>query len=95
MEMGSQNLENGDDTTLGLGVTCSHQARFPAPTGRFILAQGKSASADAALGMRRSGDGRLKACFIGRRIPAMMKQTFSLRLTLFTSPRALPWASMR
>ena len=65
------------------------------PTGSCILAQGKTASAVAALGKGRSLNGRLKVCFIRSGKIVLMMQTFSLRILLFTPPRALPWASMR
>jgi hypothetical protein len=52
----------------------------PRPTASPILAQGKAASAAAALGCGRKTIRRLKACPINQPndAPALMKQAFSL-----------------
>ncbi len=65
------------------------------PTASCILAQGKPASAVAALGVRLKPDRRLKACCISHRVADVMRQAFSLRTHIAPQPRALPWASMR
>ena len=65
------------------------------PTGSFILARGKTASAVAALGKRGKENGRLKACLIGSTKIVLMTQAFSLPSDQNLPPRALPWSSMR
>jgi len=61
--------------------------RDAAQRAQVILAQGKTASADAALGGTRRSEGQAESLHHSSRKPVRMKQAYSLRLLLVRRPQ--------